>query len=330
VSRRAMLIVVTYHYVRPRFEHRFPGIHGITPAMLEAQLRTLGTSGEFVSLSQLHDAVRGDASLPRDALLVTFDDGLREQVDHALPVLDRLGIPAAFFVNTWPMAHRAVSTVHQIHLLRAHTPPLEFVALVSAQARRQGVELQLADAAEAASSYPWDAPEVAQLKHVLNHQLTPEVTDALVAPCFRQVFGEDEPAVSRDLYMDLEQLRILGARGYLGSHGDRHLPLGRLPWAAAEASVRMSLDFLTTWTGARPVALSYPYGTLDAATPEAGAAAAAAGIALAFTLERTANVDLARPLHLARFDCNDLPGGKRPLCGIDSLFESAPQSRWHR
>jgi peptidoglycan/xylan/chitin deacetylase (PgdA/CDA1 family) len=261
---------------------------------------------------------------------VTFDDGLREQIDHALPVLDRLGIPAAFFVNTWPIAHHAVSTVHKIHLLRAHTPPVEFMALVSAQARRQGLELQPGDAAEAASSYPWDAPDVAQLKHLLNHQLTPEMTDALVAPCFQQVFGEDEPAVSRDLYMDVEQLRMLGARGYLGSHGDRHLPLGRLPWATMRENVQTSLDSLAGWTGVRPFALSYPYGTLEAATLESGAAAAAAGIDLAFTLERTANVDLTTPLHLARFDCNDLPGGKEPRCGVDSLFESAPQSGWHR
>jgi peptidoglycan/xylan/chitin deacetylase (PgdA/CDA1 family) len=165
-----MLIVVTYHYVRPRFEHRFPGIHGVTPATLEAQLRTLATSGEFVSLSQLHDAVRGNASLPAHALFVTFDDGLREQIEHALPVLDRLGIPAAFFVSTWPIAHHAVSTVHKIHLLRAHTPPVEFMALVSAQARRQGLELQPGDAAEAASSYPWHAPDEAQLKHLLNRK----------------------------------------------------------------------------------------------------------------------------------------------------------------
>jgi peptidoglycan/xylan/chitin deacetylase (PgdA/CDA1 family) len=327
---KLMLIVVTYHYVRPRFAHGFAGIHGVTVSALQAQLQLLGTLGEFVTASQVREAVRGGSPLPRRALLVTFDDGLREQVDHALPVLDGLGIPAVFFVNTGPIANDAVSTVHKIHLLRAHLPPAEFAALVYAQARSEGIEESLADPAQAASSYPWDAPEDAQLKHLLNHQLPPGVADALVARCFRLVFGQDEPAASRALYMDMEQLRMLGARGYLGSHGDRHLPLGRLPWAAAHENVRTSLDLLAGWTGVRPFALSYPYGSLHASTLEAGDAAAAAGVQVAFTMERAANVDLRRPLHLARFDCNDLPGGRQPCFVGESLFESAPRAQWYR
>src|SRR5207302_6446045 len=143
-------------------------------------LRLLGTIGEFVSATQVVDAVRRATSLPRRAMLVTFDDGLREQVDCALPVLDELGIPAVFFVNTGPLANRSVSTVHKIHLLRAHTPPADFDALLQDEARRQGLDVRLgADAGAALATYPWDPPEGARLKYFLNHQLAPGVRDAL-------------------------------------------------------------------------------------------------------------------------------------------------------
>src|SRR5204863_8578235 len=207
---------------RPGSQHPSPALDGVTPSTLAAHLQKLGTLGQSVTLAQVREAVRGGRPLPARALLGTFDDGLREQVDEALPVLDRLGIPAAFFVNTWPIANRAVTSVHQIHLLRAHTPPAAFAALVRAQAQRQGLDLQ-SDPAEAAASYPWDDAESAQLKFFLNHQLSPGVVAALVGPCFREVFG-DEAAISADLYMDVDQLRMLSARGSLGTHGDRHLP----------------------------------------------------------------------------------------------------------
>ena len=330
------LIVVNYHYVRPGFEHRFPGIHGVTTSALRAQLQLLGTAGEFVSLNQVRDAAGGATSLPRRAFLVTFDDGLREQLEHALPVLDELGVPGVFFVNTWPIANRAVSSVHKIHLLRAHTPPAVLCGMLHAEARRQGleslwdVESGEAQVGEAQVKYPWDPPESAQLKYFLNHQLTHEVKDALIAPCFREVFGDDESVISDLLYMDVEQLRMLGARGYLGTHGDQHLPLGRLPRAAVHDNVRLSLDRLLGWTDVRPFALSYPFGSLETSTLEAGAIAAELGVELGFTTERAVNVDLTSPLHLARFDCNDLPGGRQPYFQSSSLFENAPAARWYR
>jgi peptidoglycan/xylan/chitin deacetylase (PgdA/CDA1 family) len=326
-----MLIVANYHYVRPRFEHRFPGIHGVTMSAFEAQLQLLGRVGQFVSASQTRDAVRGAAPLPARALLVTFDDGLREQVEYALPVLDRLGIPALFFVNTRPIAERVVSPVHKIHLLRAHTPPAVFSALVHAEARHRGLEISRAvDPADAAANYPWDSPETAQLKFFLNHRLTADARDALIDPCFRQHFGDDEAAISRELYMDIEQVRALSARGYLGTHGDRHLVLGRISRSVARHDIQVSLDRLVSWTAVRPFALSYPCGSSEKSTLNAGASAADLGLELAFTSERAANFDLRQSLYLARFNCNDVPGGARPLFTVDSLFQDAPPARWHR
>ncbi len=292
-----MLIVVVYHYVRAVFGYPFPGIHGVTPFALEAQLRLLGRVGEFVSISQIGDAVSGAASLP----------------------------------NTWPIAQRAVSTVHKIHLLLAHVPPATLSELLDTQARRDALEVRLGtQPAEAAANYPWDSRERAELKYFLNHQLAPAAKDQLIGACFSQVFGDDETVFSRDLYMNVEQLQGLAARGYLGTHGDRHLPLGHISRAAIQNDVRLSLDQLAGWTGVRPFALSYPFGSLEASTLEAGAVAADLGVRLAFTVERAANVDLNRPLHLARFDCNDLPGGRQPCFAADSLFEQAPPARWYR
>ena len=54
------VIAVNYHYVRPAFDHPYPGIHGITPGEFRVQLETLSRLGTFVSGSMIRSAIRGE------------------------------------------------------------------------------------------------------------------------------------------------------------------------------------------------------------------------------------------------------------------------------
>jgi len=324
-----MLIVANYHYVRPRFDAPYPGIHGITPDQLEAQLRLLGAIGEFVDCDQVRDAAAGGASLPPRAILVSFDDGLREQYEHALPVLQRLHVRAVFFANTYPLVERRVSTVHKIHLLRAHTAPAQLCELLQRSADEHGAELEF-DTADAAAmrQYRYDTLADARVKYALNFLLPQEQRDHIVGSCFRTAFAGEEAAISAELYVDQAQLRELEAWGVVGTHGHKHVPLGQLSRAEVAESVGASIDLLAEWTGARPYAVSYPYGSREACGGEASEGAADAGIDLGFTMERAANVYWRAPLHLGRFDCNDLPGGKSPRFDDARLFDDVPQASW--
>ncbi|HEU4586143.1 MAG TPA: polysaccharide deacetylase family protein, partial [Gemmatimonadaceae bacterium] len=264
-TARSALVVVNFHYVRPSFDEPYPGIHGITPAQLEEQLCLLGDAGTFVSAAHVRDAARGRRALPERAVLVTFDDGLREQFENALPVLDRLGVPALFFVNTAPIANGTVSAVHRIHILRAYVSPRRVVEMLHEHAERRGVNLAVgSDDAKATAQYRYDSLDAARLKFLLNFQLDPRERDALVADCFAERFSSDERAQSKRLYMDLDQIRTLALRGMLGTHGHEHLPLGMLDADTLRGCVRDSVHALRSWTGERPFALSYPYGSLPA------------------------------------------------------------------
>ena len=325
-----MLIVVNYHYVRPVFNAPFSGVHGITPGELDTQLRVLGRAGEFIGAAQVRAGVQGTSALPERAILITFDDGLREQVEYALPVLDRLNVPALFFVNTSPLAQGTVSAVHKIHLLRAHTPPDDLWQRLLHTAASLGVALSVEDTDRAATlQYRYDSLTDARLKYALNFRLEPEVRDRLIDACFQAAFGNDERATSKRLYMGTEDLRQLGARESLGTHGHEHVPLGRLSRTAAAANVRTSIELLTQWAGVRPYALSYPYGSREACSPDAGAGAADAGIEFAFTMERAGNADLESPFFLGRFDCNDVPGCKSQQLPVEAWFEQTAIAQWH-
>jgi peptidoglycan/xylan/chitin deacetylase (PgdA/CDA1 family) len=246
-------------------------------------------------------------------------------------VLQRLGVPGLFFVNTKPIADRTVSAVHKIQLLRAHTAPGRMSEVLLRIAQECGVTVALDTADEAATmQYRYDTLADARLKYALNFQLTPKVQDALISACFTEMFSDQEAAISARLYMNPAQLRELGAWGWVGTHAHEHVPLGRQSRTTVALSVQMSLELLTSWVGYRPYALSYPYGSYQACTRKAGAGASDAGIEVAFTMERAGNVDLATPLYLARFDWNDVPGGNQARIPVEEFFERVGPAQWHR
>lgn len=324
-----MLIAANFHYIRPSFDAPYPSIFGVTPAQFQAQLETLGRSGEFVSAAQIRAAVRGEAPLPKRALCITFDDGLQEQYEFAWPILQRLGIPAIFFSNTAGIAERRVLGVHKTHLVRAHAAPTKLLALLQEQAVAAGLPFDLAvNDAAARAQYQYDELDTARLKYVLNFILPSAVRDQMIETCFAEIFPDQEAALSEQLYLTPAQLREFAAHGCLGSHSHDHLPLGLLPLEEAERQMRLSLEHLENWTGVRPYALTYPYGSRAASTRAVGQKAAELGVDFAFTIETAGNIEPQPALWLARCDCNDLPGGKTPKWRAEELFDAIPAASW--
>jgi len=326
-----MLIAVNYHYIRSSFDYPHDGIHGITPRQFETQLETLAAAGTYVDSSAVRAAVRGERPLSEKSLLVTFDDGFREHYETAWPILNRLGIPAIFYVNTQPSVEGVVSRVHKIHLLRAHVAPRDFVEILTARSAKRGIPLVLDDRfqAEVAVQYRYDAPEVAKLKYLLNLGLDPSLRDSLLDEIFAEVFPGAERQMSDELYMTREQMKDLAEAGAIGNHSHEHLPLGLIPPAAAREQLRKAADCLEAWTGHRPFTFSYPYGSRAATSSAVGQIAAASGYDFGFTMERAANRDFSEPVHLARFDTNDVPGGKSARFTVDDLFAKAPSRSWY-
>lgn len=324
-----MLIAVNYHYIRESFDTPYPGIHGSTPEQLANQLEALGSVGEFVSMRQIRDAIEHRRPLPANALIVTLDDGLREQYETALPVFQKLNVPAIFFINTRPIDEGLVSAVHQIHLLRANMRPELFAKRVREMALGRGIEIDDdADGDKATAHYKYDTPEIKRLKYLLNFTLNRQQRDAIISEMFDEFFNHSEKEISEDFYMTREQIADLGGLEFVGNHAHEHLPLGLLNSEIQHQQLSRSGELLADWAGYHPYALSYPYGSRDAANQVASQVAATHGIRFAFTMERAGNIDLDEPLHLARFDGNDMPGGKAPLWEAAELFNAAPIRTW--
>ncbi len=69
--------------------------------VFDAQMRWLAATQRLLTLDQALDELTAGANGPgRAGLVVTFDDGTTDWVDHALPVLEAYEVPATFYVAT--------------------------------------------------------------------------------------------------------------------------------------------------------------------------------------------------------------------------------------
>ncbi|MGI8421992.1 MAG: polysaccharide deacetylase family protein [Gaiellaceae bacterium] len=89
------LRVLMYHKVNDRPENPL----SVPVGLFDEQMALLRERGyAVVSLDAVLDHVAGRAPLPACAVLITFDDGYRDNLENAMPVLQRYGYPGVVFV----------------------------------------------------------------------------------------------------------------------------------------------------------------------------------------------------------------------------------------
>ncbi|MGH8762477.1 MAG: polysaccharide deacetylase family protein [Nitrosospira sp.] len=94
---RSRLSILIYHRVLPQPDTLFPEEGDVKT--FDTQMRNLAASFKIIPFL---DAVQGlrQGKLPPRAACITFDDGYADNAETALPVLQKYGIPATFFVST--------------------------------------------------------------------------------------------------------------------------------------------------------------------------------------------------------------------------------------
>lgn len=299
-----MVTVSNYHYIRPVFNAKFPSIFGITPLQFRNQLQLFKNHGLFIGAAELSDNFDEILKSKENYILITFDDGLKEQFDYALPVLESMGIPAVFFASSINSEQHKICTVHKIHLLRSILEPEKILQKFSIYTST----LPDSEKNDATAVYKYDNRATAELKYLLNFRMPFELQENVIGELFANYFSEDE--IVETFYMNKKNLVHLAQSDYLGSHSHQHYPLGLLPPEQIQFQLAHSKNYFEMLSKTKISMVSYPYGTDEACTAAVAKTATNCGYQLGFTTNRGVNTSGANPLLLKRFDCNDLPGGK--------------------
>ena len=298
------LLAVNFHYIREEIYEN--GIYPRNLKQLSDQLDILSKHYEFISQNDLIDKIKYKKYSTKKYCLLTFDDGLKEQM-NALELLNQKGIPGVFYVTTNSIRNNKVVNVHKLHHIRSIMSDADVFKFIDSK-----IDSNIIQYPENINElYRYDALETKKLKYLLNFILDSDTKDRLIDELFKQITNESD--FSKELYMSIEDIKKLDKQGYLGTHSDLHLPLATLSEEEIAKDIKDSLDFLHNSCGVDKIrSISYPYGGPKAVSQKVADISEHFGFDFGLTMFRGLNEikDFDSPLLLKRVDTNDAPGGK--------------------
>jgi peptidoglycan/xylan/chitin deacetylase (PgdA/CDA1 family) len=278
------LSVLTYHRVAEvGGAHLDPTLLSATPEEFDEQMRMLRSRFQPVDVHAVIAAIVGEQQLPPNAVHVSFDDGYRDVQRHAVPILERYGIPATLFVPTnypdhpeldfwWDRLYRALAAAAN----RVCVTPAGTFVLDGRPA-----------AAEAASR------SIARYVKTLAHADAMDVVDDIVTS-----LGGTEPL---NEVLGWDELAALSSAGVtIASHSRSHAALDGLPVEALDDELTGSRSDIERHLGSCPALFAYPTGQSSAAVRTQ---VRTAGYVAAFGTEAGINrLPVEDPLQLRRID----------------------------
>jgi len=299
------LLIVNFHYIR---EETYPaGIYPLSLKNLNKQAEVLSRRYRFISQDNMVEYIRNRSYPDKAMCLLTFDDGLKEQM-AAFDLLQSKGIPAIYFVPTNAIQYGQVLDVHKLHYIRSKIDDEVLFDLLNQRYKISTIDF---DDQFLTDQYRYDTEKARKIKYFLNFILDENKKDEAINSVFGSL-ATDEQSFADDLYMDENEIRILSESGALGSHGSAHIALAKVSFEKAENDIRQSVTYLENVTHSPVRSFSYPFGGVDACSESLRSAFGGTDITFALTMYRGVNNNdnIANPYFLNRVDTNDAPGGK--------------------
>ncbi|MDQ6692849.1 MAG: polysaccharide deacetylase family protein [Chloroflexota bacterium] len=284
---RSTMTILAYHRIA------LPGSRDISPALIdaypadfEAQMRYVAAKYNVISSFDLVRALTEDYTLPRRALVITFDDGYSCFANTAMPVLRRLGLPVTLFVASlftgkpqtqfwWDRLYRALLNTD---IKEVDVPGFGPVPLSS-----EGERL---------AAYEKLVTIIERREEVQAHRLVEQVVESCTVRVSSGGSGGPgafkdaaDSACPRPYLLDWSEIEALSAEGVaVGPHSRSH------PILAQQTTARLQSEVSGSWADlqehvSRPLPIfCYPNGKPHAISREAVSAVQQAGLAGAVTM----------------------------------------------
>jgi peptidoglycan/xylan/chitin deacetylase (PgdA/CDA1 family) len=271
LPRKASLMILNYHRIGDAARTPYDsGTFSATTAEFEWQVQFLKRRYRLLTLFEALDIVHNRFPLTDPAVLLTFDDGYRDNYDEAFSVLRRHGVSATFFV---PTAFVGTGVL----------PWWDVIAYLIKNASTDTLVLRYPAPAELQLSPGNINPTIMQVLRLFKQTV---MTDPerflfeLEAAC-----GATRPGSAAErCFLNWEEAREMQAAGMcFGSHTHTHPILSKLSVQAQTDELVRSRQILEAELSGPLDTLAYPVGQRDSFSPDSFTALRNAGYSAAFS-----------------------------------------------
>jgi peptidoglycan/xylan/chitin deacetylase (PgdA/CDA1 family) len=264
--------ILTFHRVRPQPAGAFQpnGLLEITPEFLDEVLRALSAADiDIIPIDQLGQRLANPED--RRFVVLTFDDGYRDNKEFAWPILKRHGAPFTLYVPSafadgegevwWLALEEAIAQNNAVE--------------VTLDGRRRLFDTLTANAKSQAFS--------AIIAHLM--AIGTEAGFRAIVHELATRYGIDMRARCREACMGWDEIALMAADPLvtIGAHTVTHPILTKLTTDEARAEMAGGASAIEARLGRKPVHFSFPVGGPTAASTREFALAAAVGFATAVT-----------------------------------------------
>jgi peptidoglycan/xylan/chitin deacetylase (PgdA/CDA1 family) len=238
--------ILAYHRINDD-QFSLPGI-SIRVRNFEQQMKFLRLCFDPISLEEAVNLLSRRERLPGRAVVVTFDDGYRDNYLNAWPLLRQLGIPATIFLSVEAIETGGILWFDLI------TEGFRRTARREADLRCYGMRL-----------YRWRSPRerLAAAQEIIEtgKRFPKEGRDCFVRGVLDLLGVPYEEAASRRLMMRWSDVVKMNEKGMsFGSHGMSHTILSGLGKGELEREIALSKEIIRQRTGIDVKLFAYPNG----------------------------------------------------------------------
>jgi peptidoglycan/xylan/chitin deacetylase (PgdA/CDA1 family) len=288
--KRPGVVVLMYHSIRAPGDPATAPFNIVAPQQFARQVAQLARRYRVVALDTLVQELQNRSLPPGRTVVVTFDDGYRDNVLTALPALRAHHIPACFFLTTDWIDRRAPKWDDTLSAVLMTIPG----AALRVDIAGRPLDVALGSVEQRLQSY------LTLLRSLrgLDPQSRALVLDDLIEQHRQRA---SQPLSVSEPMQWQEARELLDAGMQLGAHTLGHLSLAALSPDEARRQVDESRSVIERQTSCTVTSFSYPFGKHQDVTPQVRSMIEALGFQAAVTTNQGVNRIGADPLLLQRY-----------------------------